>query len=151
MRAFGWICAAGVVLGVPAHVADNLGVLLLRRPAMAVVLDGSSLAVPSSIGGFERVALRFTVHDGREVTAFVPVAPWPFGWPTAPAGTEVAIRYDPRDPATRVTFRSAGGAVLRLLADLLGGWLMLSWSVRVGRGAPGSAPRTFWPPWPFGR
>jgi hypothetical protein len=151
MRAFGWICAASVVLGIPAQVADNLGVLLLRQPAMAVVLDSNSVAAPPSIGPYERIALRFTTGAGRQMTAFVPVASWPLGGPVPADGTEVAIRYDPRDPVARVTFRSAGGAALRILVNLVGGWLMLSWSVRVGRGASGSALRTFWPPWPFGR
>jgi hypothetical protein len=151
MRAFGWICAAGVVLGVSGQVADNLGVLVHRRPAVAVVLDGSALAVPSQIGGYERVVLRFTIDDGREVAAFVPAGRWPLDRPAPSAGTEIPIRYDPRDPAARVTFRGAGEAALRILGALLGGWLMLSWSVRVGRGASGSAPRTLWPPWPFGR
>lgn len=150
MRAFGWICAASVALGVPAQVADNLGVLL-RPNAMAVVLDSSSVDAPPSIGPYARIALRFTIGDGRETTAFVPLAPWPLGGPAPPAGTEISVRYDPRNPAARVSSSGAGEAALRILASLLGGWLMLSWSVRVGRGASGSATRTFWPPWPFGR
>ena len=160
IRGFAWLCAASIVFGAPVQIADDLSLLLTRKPAVARVLAPDdpggapaplvfSAPLPPWSRQIERVALRFTTDDGREVTAAVAALPPSSYW--LATGTEVPIRYDPRDPANGVVVRTTWMIWLRLVGTLLFGWLLLGWSVRVGRGASPYAHRTTWPPWSFAR
>jgi hypothetical protein len=109
----------------------------------------AQIVTVEDLGRAPGLALRFTTEDGREVTAAV--AALPFDTLSRSTGPQVSVRYDPRDPALRVTSRTAGPIWLNTLANLVFGWLVLGWSVRVGRGASPSAGKTHWPPWPIKR
>jgi len=143
LRAFGWLCVAGILLGVTAQLAHNLAVLIIWKPAMARIVTVEDLS------GAPGLVLRFTTKDGREVTAAL--AALPFDTLSRSAGPQVSVRYDPRDPALRVTSRTAGLILMNTVANLVFWWLVLGWSVRVRQGASPNAWKTFWPPWPIKR
>jgi len=154
-RAFGWIGVWAIIIGAPVQVGGDLLVLLQHKSAVARVLapdepggmpDPSVLPLPWD-SRIERLGLRFTTHDGREVTAAVAAHAIR---PRNP-GTEVQVRYDPSNPAVGLSLQSTWSIWFNLITTPLMSWLLLSYSLRLARGASPYARRICWPPLPFGR
>jgi hypothetical protein len=155
IRAFGWICVWAIVIGTPLQVAEDLELLLRKHAAMARVLahdepggmpDATQLPPPWA-GRLQRLALRFTTRDGREVTAAVAA----HAIRPATPGTAVQVRYDPSNPALALSLRSTWAIWSSLILTPLMSLPLLSCFLRMARGAPPNAWRTYWPPLPFGR